>query len=94
LKKYSPEADPNDWSNVIAYYHAAAVVHLLSACGDELTRESLTYQDTHMDHVHVPMLLPGSTFETSPSDYSPVKQMRLRRFDGTRWVGFGGIVNG
>jgi len=30
LKKYSPEADPNDWANVIAYYHAAAVVHLLT----------------------------------------------------------------
>jgi hypothetical protein len=30
----------------------------------------------------------------SPTDYSPVKQMQLRRFDGARWVGFGGIVNG
>jgi len=79
---------------VIAYYHAAAVVHLLTACGDELTREDLMYQATHMDHVHVPMLLPGVTFDTSPTDYSPVKQMQLRHFDGTRWVGFGGIVNG
>ena len=94
LKKYNPEADPNDWANVIAYYHAAAVVHLLTACGDELTREDLMYQATHMDHVHVPMLLPGVTFDTSPTDYSPVKQMQLRHFDGTRWVGFGGIVNG
>jgi hypothetical protein len=42
-----------------------------------------------MDHVHVPMLLPGITFDTSPTDYSPVKQMQLRRFDGARWVGFG-----
>jgi branched-chain amino acid transport system substrate-binding protein len=94
LKKYSPEADPNDWANVIAYYHAASVVHLLTAYGDELTRENLMHQATHMDHVHVPMLLPGITFDTSPTDYSPVKQMQLRRFDGTRWVGFGGIVNG
>jgi branched-chain amino acid transport system substrate-binding protein len=52
------------------------------------------YQATHMDHVHVPMLLPCITFDTSPTDYSPVKQMQLRRFDGTRWVGFGAIVNG
>jgi branched-chain amino acid transport system substrate-binding protein len=95
LKKYSPEADPNDWVNVIAYYHAAAVVHLLSACSDELMRENLMSQAaTHMDDVHVPMLLPGITFDTGPTDYSPVKQMQLRRFDGTRWVGFGGIVNG
>jgi hypothetical protein len=48
---------------------------------------------THMDHVHVPMLLPGITFDTSPTDYSPVKQVQLRRLEGARWVGFGGIVN-
>src|SRR6516165_11764551 len=47
-----------------------------------------------MDHVHVSMLLPDITFDTRPTDYSPVKQMQLRRFDGTRWVGFGAIVNG
>jgi branched-chain amino acid transport system substrate-binding protein len=52
------------------------------------------YQAAHMDHVHVPMLLLGVTFDRSPTDYSPVKQMQLRRFHGTRWVGFGGIVNG
>ena len=66
--------------------------HLASSY--ELTRENLMHQATHMDHVHVPMLLPGITFDTSPTDYSPVKQMQLRRFDGARWVGFGGIVNG
>ena len=60
-KKYSPEADPNDWANVIAYYDAAAVVHLLTACGDELTRGNLMFQATHMDHVHLPMLLLGIT---------------------------------
>jgi len=36
----------------------------------------------------------GHHLDTSPTDYSPVKQMQLRRFDGTGWVGFGGIVNG
>ncbi len=46
MKKYSPEADPDDWANVIAYYHAAAVVHLLTACGNDLTRENLMYQAT------------------------------------------------
>src|SRR6516165_4072243 len=32
----------------------------------------------HMDHVHVPMLLPDITFDTRPTDYSPVNQMQLR----------------
>src|SRR6516225_4042683 len=32
----------------------------------------------HMDHVHVPMLLPDITFDTRPTDYLPVNQMQLR----------------
>jgi hypothetical protein len=57
----------------------------MAACGDGLTRENLRYQATRMDRVHVPMLLADITFDTSPTGYSPVEQMQLRRFDGTRW---------
>jgi len=94
LKKYNPHAEPNDFANVVAYYHAAAVVHLLNACGDELTRENLMRQATHLKDLRVPMLLPGITLSTSPTDYSPIKQMQLKRFDGTRWVTFGEIIGG
>jgi branched-chain amino acid transport system substrate-binding protein len=94
LKKYNPSADPNAFENVIAYYHAAVVVHVLTACGDELTRENLMHQATHLNGVHVPMLLPGITVSTSPTDYWPVKQMQLKQFDGTRWVPFGEIIGG
>jgi branched-chain amino acid transport system substrate-binding protein len=31
------------------------------------------------------MLLPGITVNTSPTDYDPIKQMRLQRFDGRDW---------
>jgi len=94
LKKYKPEADPNDWANVIGYFHASAVVQLLADCGDELTREHLMDRATHMKDVHVPMLCPGITLNTTPADYAAIKQMQLQRFDGTRWVPFGGIVDG
>ena len=46
-----------------------------------------------MDQVHVPMLSPVIIFDTNPTDYSPVKQMQLRRGGGTRCLGFGGIDN-
>jgi branched-chain amino acid transport system substrate-binding protein len=92
LKKYNPDANPNDSLNVIAYVHAATVVAVLRLCGDDLTRKNLLYEATHMRTIRVPMLLPGSTMNTSPTEYSPVKQMQLQRFDGTRWVAFGGVV--
>jgi hypothetical protein len=47
---------------------------------------------THMQGVSVPMLLTGITLNTTPSDYNMIKTMRLKRFDGAKWVPLGGIV--
>jgi hypothetical protein len=38
------------------------------------------------------MLLPGIKVNTSPTDYYPVQQLQLMRFDGKRWVRFGDLV--
>jgi ABC-type branched-subunit amino acid transport system substrate-binding protein len=87
-----PGADPNDWSNVIAYYMAAAVVTTLKSCGTDLTRQCMLDRISHMDHVAVPLLLPGITLNTTPTDYHAIKKMQLARFDGTRWVPIGGLI--
>jgi branched-chain amino acid transport system substrate-binding protein len=94
IKKYAPDLDPNDKLTVFGYYNAAMVVALLKQCGNNLTRENLLEQVTHLRNVAVPMLLSGITLNTSPDDYSPIKQMQLQRFDGTGWVTLGGIVAG
>ena len=38
------------------------------------------------------MMLPGITLSTSPTDYHPIEQMQMMRFDGTRWVRFGEVI--
>ena len=38
------------------------------------------------------MLLPGIKVNTSPTDYYPIQQLQLMRFDGKRWVRFGDLV--
>jgi branched-chain amino acid transport system substrate-binding protein len=93
MKKYNPGVDPNDWSNVIAYYMASAVVQALKSCGPELTRERLLERVSNMEGVSVPMLIPGITLNTTPTDYNAIKQMRLKRFDGERWVPLGGVIS-
>ncbi len=93
MKNYNPGVDPNDWSNVIAYYMASAVVEALKSCGPELTRERLLDRVSRMEEVAVPMLIPGITLNTTPADYHAIKQMRLKRFDGARWVPLGGIIS-
>jgi branched-chain amino acid transport system substrate-binding protein len=35
------------------------------------------------------MLLKGITASTSPTDYFPIKQFQMQRFDGKEWVSFG-----
>ncbi|MBV8494003.1 MAG: ABC transporter substrate-binding protein, partial [Alphaproteobacteria bacterium] len=93
MKTDNAGADPNDWSNVIAYYMASGVVGALNSCGPELTRERLLERVSHMEGVQVPMLIPGITLNTTPADYNAIKQMRLKRFDGARWVPLGDVAS-
>ena len=64
------------------------MVHVLKQCGHELTRDNVMRQAAHLRQLQLPMLLPGITIDTSPTDYLPIEQTRLIRFDGTRWVPF------
>jgi hypothetical protein len=38
-------------------------------------------------------LLPGIKLNTSATDFHPIEQMQMMRFDGTRWVPFGEIID-
>ena len=40
----------------------------------------------------VDMMLPGITVDTSSEDHRVIKKLQLERFDGTRWVMFGGVL--
>jgi branched-chain amino acid transport system substrate-binding protein len=37
-------------------------------------------------------LLPGIRVNTSPTDFYPMEQVQLMRFDGTRWIRFGEVI--
>jgi branched-chain amino acid transport system substrate-binding protein len=42
----------------------------------------------------LPMLLPGIKINTSPTDFAPIKQIQMGRFDGQRWQPFGPVISG
>jgi len=67
---------------------------VLRRCGDELTRDNALRQASHLDDVKLQLLLPGITVSTSPDDYRVIRQLRLQRFDGTRWTLFGDPIGG
>ena len=86
MQRYYPEADPLDTQNVVGYISAEALVQVLKQSGDDLTRENVMRQAASFKDVELPMLLPGIKLNTSATDYTPIKQMHLRRFDGKTWV--------
>jgi branched-chain amino acid transport system substrate-binding protein len=93
MKKYYPEGNPADGFNAYGYAVAQTLVQTLKQCGDDLTRENIMRQAANLKDVEVPMLLPGIRINTSQSDFYPIEQVQLIRFDGKTWVRFGDIVS-
>lgn len=92
MEKYYPQGDRADIYNVYGYAAAQIMVHVLEQCGDNLTREDVMHYAGSLKDVRLPMLLPGISLNTSATDYDPVKQMQLMRFNGKQWVRFGPVV--
>lgn len=93
MDKYNTQVDKSDYYAVYGYNLAIGLAEVLRRCGNELTRENVMKQATHLD-MDLPMLLPGIRVKTTPDDVRPIRQMRLARFDGERWVLFGDIIEG
>jgi branched-chain amino acid transport system substrate-binding protein len=91
MDKYNPRVDKSDYYAPYGYNIGFAVVQILKACGDDLTRENIMKQASHLD-MELPLLLPGIRLNTSPTDLRPIKQMRLVRFDGQRYVLFSDVI--
>ncbi|WP_257170346.1 ABC transporter substrate-binding protein [Bradyrhizobium sp. SRS-191] len=92
MEKYYPDGDKGSNFNVYGYITAELLVQVLKQCGDELTRDNVLKQATHLDHVELGMLLPGISITTSPTDYRVNKQLQMIQFDGAHWQNIGGIV--
>ena len=71
--------------------HRPDLIH--KRCGDDLTRENVLKQAADLKNLELGLLLPGIAINTGPSDYFPIKQMQLSRFNGEKrrayWIGDG-----
>jgi hypothetical protein len=92
MKKYYPEGSIIDSLNIYGYMTAQTLVQVLKQCGDDLTRENVMRQAANLKDLQLPLLLPGIKLSTSPDDFTPIKAMRLARFDGKTWVAFGETI--
>jgi branched-chain amino acid transport system substrate-binding protein len=89
MDKYFPEGDKSSTFTVYGYALAQTMVQVLKQCGDELTRENVMRQATNLKDFEVGLLLPGIKINTSPTDYYPIEQMQMSRFNGEHGELFG-----
>ena len=93
MKKYFPSGSLEDPQNVVGYVQAQTMVQVLKQCGDNLTRENVMKQAANLKDFHPAMLLKGIMMNTSPTDYQPMEEMALQRFNGERFEVFGDLLS-
>jgi len=67
---------------VFAYSVSALMHETLKKCGDDLTRENVMRQAANHHNLKLPLLLPGVTVNTSPTDYYPIQAVQLSPLQG------------
>jgi branched-chain amino acid transport system substrate-binding protein len=93
MKKYYPEAAVEDGNNYYGMLVAQTAVQVLKQCGNDLSRENVMKQAANIKNLSLGMLQPGITINTSPTDYFPLEQMVMSKFDGERWIPFGEVLD-
>lgn len=90
-KKYY-DGDAYDGIATYGYQVAQALEYVLRKCGDNLSRENVMKVATSMKDVEFPLLYPGVKINTTPTDYHPLRQFVMSRFDGKDWVPFTDVL--
>ncbi len=92
MQKYYPDGDIADLNIVYGYTQAQMLTEVLKQCGDNLSRSNIMAQAAQLHALALPMLLPGITLSTTPTDFQPLKQLRMAKFNGQTWEIFGDLM--
>ena len=92
--KYMSATEFTDLNAVYGFGAAATMVQVLKQCGNDLSRENIMKEAANIKNLQGPMGLPGATINTSPDNFSPIRQMQLSMFNGESWELFGGLLTG
>jgi branched-chain amino acid transport system substrate-binding protein len=94
IAKYMTPTDLTDANAVYGFGAAATMVQVLKQCGNDLSRENIMKQAGNIKDLELPMTLPGIKINTSPDNFSPIRQMQLATFNGENWSVFGDLLQG
>jgi branched-chain amino acid transport system substrate-binding protein len=91
--KYMSATEFVDGGAASGFSDAATIVQVLRQCGNDLSRENIMRQAANLKDFHAPFLFPGITLNTSPTNYSPIRQLQLATFNGANWEPIGDVLS-
>jgi branched-chain amino acid transport system substrate-binding protein len=94
MAKYMPDADLTDAGPVFGYGVTSTLHQVLKQCGTDLSRANIMKQAADLKDLEVPVLLPGIKVNTSPTNFHPIRQMKMQKWNGKSWELFGEILGG
>jgi branched-chain amino acid transport system substrate-binding protein len=94
MAKYLPHGDITDGGYVSAYGLCYTMRSVLDHCNGNFSRANVMKAVTSIHGLEVPVLLPGITVNTSPTNYHPTKAMQLAKWNGKTWARFGDVIEG
>jgi branched-chain amino acid transport system substrate-binding protein len=89
IEKYMTPKDLIDYNAVYGFGLGATMIQVLKQCGNDLSRANVMKQAANLKDFELPMLLPGIKINTSPDNFSPIRQEALASFNGESWEQFG-----
>jgi branched-chain amino acid transport system substrate-binding protein len=92
MRTHNPSGKPTDVYNWYGMTVAWTMVETLRKAGRNLTRAGLLRAVQSLDTSANPFLLPGIRLKTSRTDYRPLEQVYLYRYDNKQWVKASGIL--
>ena len=95
LKQYGDSIGSRDLKD--GYYTAGmaeayTMVDTLKKAGKNLTRDSVMRAATHLIEKSNPFVVTGIVIRTTPTSRFPITQVRLQRWRGGAWHGFGKLL--
>jgi branched-chain amino acid transport system substrate-binding protein len=94
MKTYLPDADLSDNNYIYAYGVSLTMLQVLKQCNGDFSRDNVMKQAANIHDLELPTALPGIKINTSPTNYHPIRQMQLEKWDGKTWVRFGDVISG
>lgn len=94
MDEHYPEGDKSSSFTVYGYAAAQTLQKVLEQAGDDLSRENIMKQAANLNDFELGMLLPGIVINTSDTDFFPIEQMQMMRFNGEGWELFGPVIDG